>query len=191
MSVNIEAKLPWTTELVETIVMQPKPLRDIGEEKFSDGKKRIQPHSIISTINLTTMFMTTICDAYDESEYKGNSRTLLRFHRKLAPYRISFAIVSSGVSANVLSELNDLALYLTKQLRLNHVSTLFSASSSKLSLEAQWRLYDEMGIPYNILLNEKTLKDGLAFLRSRDTTLKEQVHVTELVGYVDQLFRNY
>lgn len=137
------------------------------------------------------MFINSICDSYDEPEYKGTKRTLLRFHRKLAPYSISFAIAGGGsmwikvfleesnlksvlVAANI-SELTDLALYLTKQLRTNHVSTLFLPSSSKLSLEAQWRQYDELGVPYNVLLNEKTLKDGLALLRSRDTTLKVRV----------------
>lgn len=195
--------------------------------QLKDGKKLIHPHSIVSTIDLTTMFINSICDSYDEPEYKGTKRTLLRFHRKLAPYSISFAIAGGGgmpikvfleqnnlrsvlVAANI-SELTDLALYLTKQLRTNHVSTLFLPSSSKLSLEAQWRQYDELGVPYNVLLNEKTLKDGLALLRSRDTTLKvrlrfkflllvielkccflqEQVHVTELVSYVEQLLKNY
>lgn len=40
--------------------------------------------------------MNTICDVYDESNYKGLKRTLLRFHRKVAPYRVSFAISASG-----------------------------------------------------------------------------------------------
>lgn len=40
--------------------------------------------------------MNTICDAYDESDYKGLKRTLLRFHRKVAPYRISFSVSAAG-----------------------------------------------------------------------------------------------
>lgn len=187
-SVKIMAEYPWNSQLVETLTLFPTS-KFIGQEKFKEGKKTVQAHSIISEIDMTTMFINAICDAHDEPEYKGHKRTLLRFHRKLAPYSISFAV--AGVSSSVISELNDLALYLTKQLRSNHVSTLLLPSSSKLTLEAQWKHYDELGIPYNILLNEGTLRDGIAWLRSRDTTLKEQVHVTDLVTYVEQLFKNY
>lgn len=66
--------------------------------------------SIISTIQLNTLFMNTICDAYDETEYKGNKRVLLRFHRKLAPYNISFAIASGGTSFHAPSILFTLYL---------------------------------------------------------------------------------
>ncbi|KAH1025848.1 hypothetical protein HUJ05_010492 [Dendroctonus ponderosae] len=187
-TVQIRANYPWKSHIVETLALHTGPKYVSEADKFKDGKKTIPSSSIISTIHLNTLFMNTICDAYDESEYKGNKRALLRFHRKLAPYSISFAIASGGVAA-IVQELNDLALHLTEQFRTNHLSTLFLPRSSKLSLEAQWRQYDEMGIPYNVVLNERTLKDGLVHLRNRDTTLK--VHVSELVAYVEQLFKNY
>jgi len=188
-SVQIMAKYPWNSQLVETLTLYPNS-KFLGiDERLKEGKKTVRTSSVVSEIDKTTMFLNAICDAYDEPEYKSKKRTLLRFHRKLAPYSISFAITAVG--ASVVAELNDLALYLTKELRSNHVSTLFLPSSSKLTLESQWKQYDELGIPYNVLLNERTLKDGIAQLRSRDTTLKEQVHVTELVTYVEQLLKNY
>ncbi|CAG9773779.1 unnamed protein product [Ceutorhynchus assimilis] len=188
-SVQIMANYPWGSQLIESLALYPKP-KGIIDHKFKFGKKSLSPHTVVSNIDMSSMFINTLCDAYAEPEYKDTKRTLLRFHRKLAPYSISFSI-ASGLPAGVSTELNDLALYLTRQLRTKHVSTLFLPSSSKLSLDAQWRQYDELGIPYGVLLNEKTLKDGLVLLRSRDTTLKEQVHVTDLVSYVEQLFKNY
>lgn len=73
--------------------------------------------------------------------------------------------------ANVM-ELNDLALYLTKQLRAMNVSTLLLPSSTKFTLEAQFKQYDQLGVPYTVILNDKTLVDGISQLRNRDTTLK-------------------
>lgn len=69
-------------------------------------------------------------------------------------------------------ELNDLALYLTKQLRANNVSTLLLPCNANLALKTLWVKFDELGIPYNVVLNENTLNNGIVFLRSRDTTLK-------------------
>lgn len=68
--------------------------------------------------------------------------------------------------------MKDLALYLSKQLRANYVSTLLLPSSSMHILDSQFKQYDQLGIPYNIVLNDKTLVDGISLLRSRDTTLK-------------------
>lgn len=71
-----------------------------------------------------------------------------------------------------VSELKDLALYLSKQLRANYVHTLLLPSSSMHILDSQFKQYDQMGIPYTAILNDKTLVDGISLLRSRDTTLK-------------------
>ncbi|KAL1498219.1 hypothetical protein ABEB36_009053 [Hypothenemus hampei] len=190
-TVQIQTKYSWNSQLIETITLNPLP-KDLDElDKFKEGKKTVQCHSVVSDINIYTMFLNTICDAFTDSEYKGIQRTVLRFHRKLAPYKISFAISSAVTTASTLLDLNDLALHLTRQLRSVHLSTLLLPICSKISLDAQWKLYDQLGVPYNILLNEKTLKDGLVLLRSRDTTLKEQVHVSEIVNYMKQLFENY
>lgn len=76
------------------------------------------------------------------------------------------------VNAESLNELQDLALYLTKLLRQNYITTLLLPSNVKKTLDAQYKQYDELGIPFTIYLNENTLKDGIAWLRSRDSTLK-------------------
>ncbi|CAG9839687.1 unnamed protein product [Diabrotica balteata] len=157
-------------------------------ERFKE-RKFVTAHTITSQINLPTIFLNAICDAYQEPVFQDNVRPMFHFHRKLAPFKLSFAM--TGSSQAITKELEDLALYLCKQLRANHVSTLYLPSSSRNTLEAQYKQYDQLGIPYTVVLNERTLNDGIANLRSRDTTLKEQVHVTELVTYVEQLFRNY
>ncbi|CAH1999452.1 unnamed protein product [Acanthoscelides obtectus] len=191
-TVEINAKYPWGYQEIEKLVLNSD-LNDLGLEnsqvQFKEGRKAVRPHTVTSTINLSTMFLNFLCDGYEEPLFQGKPRTILRFHRKVAPYRISFAV--SGTNAVSISELSDLALYLSRQLRSNHISTLLLPSTSKHSLEAQYKQYDQLGVPYTAVLNENTLKDGILYLRSRDTTLKEQVHVTSLVTYIEQLFKNY
>nr|XP_023028589.1 DNA polymerase subunit gamma-2, mitochondrial [Leptinotarsa decemlineata] len=135
------------------------------------------------------MFMNSICDAFDETLVVNKARKLLRLHKKLAPFKISLAV--SGADQSSTAELSDLAVYICRQLRTNHVSTLLLPSSNQLKLDAQFKQYDELGVPYTILLSDSTLKDGIVFLRNRETTLKEQVHVSQLVTYIDQLLKNY
>lgn len=64
--------------------------------QLKDSRKKIQPYFISSNICFSTMLLNTLCDAYEEPLYHEEKRPLLRFHRKLAPYKISFAVTSSG-----------------------------------------------------------------------------------------------
>ncbi|XP_057659889.1 DNA polymerase subunit gamma-2, mitochondrial [Diorhabda carinulata] len=188
-TVDILANYPWGSQLLETLTLNRCDSNFTNQQLQFKERKFITAHTITSQVNLPILFLNTLCDAYQEQTYQDKSRSLFLFHRKLAPYKISFAI--SGTNQTAIKELEDLALYLCKQLRTNHFSTLYLTSSSKNTLEAQYKQYDLLGIPYTILLNERTLKDGIAHFRSRDTTLKEQVHVTEIVNHVELLFKNY
>nr|CAI5823090.1 unnamed protein product [Callosobruchus analis] len=191
-NVEIRAKYPWGDQQIEKLVLNCG-VNDLGLDsshlQFKEGRKTVQSHTVSSTINLPTMLLNFLCDGFDEPLFQGKPRTMLRFHRKLAPYLVSFAIY--GANAASVSELSDLALYLSRQLRTHHISSLLLPSASKLSLETQYKQYDQLGAPYTAVLNENTLKDGILYLRSRDTTLKEQVHVTDLITYVEQLCKNY
>ncbi|XP_008196614.1 DNA polymerase subunit gamma-2, mitochondrial [Tribolium castaneum] len=189
-NVEILAKYPWGDQLVESLSVVSK-IEGLtsGQLQVQEGKKLVEMHCVVSKISSVTMLLNTICDAYEEPLFQEKERPLFRFHRKLAPYKISFS-VPSGTKA-VTNELKDLAVYLCRQLRKNHISCLYLPSSYKNTLDFQWKQYDQLGVPYNVLLNEKTLKNGIVFLRSRDTTLKEQVHVADLAPYVEKLFKNY
>jgi DNA polymerase gamma 2 len=66
-------------------------------------------------------------------------------------------------------------VYLTKQLRSVGISTLLLPDMAKKSLESQFSRNDELGIPYTVVLNDASLKNGIVGLRSRDTTLKVSV----------------
>ncbi|GLV46022.1 DNA polymerase gamma subunit 2 [Carabus blaptoides fortunei] len=189
--IEITSTYPWGSHVIETIHLNPNGHQSLNNDQLlmKDGRKRVHAHCISSITHLSTMVLNTLCDAYDDPVFQDVSRPLLRFHRKIAPYKISFAISTSN-AANT-EELNELALYLCKQLRVNNVSVLLLPTASRISLDSQWCQYDQLGIPYSILLNDSTLKNGIANLRSRDTKLKEQVHISDLSNYVDQLFKNY
>lgn len=76
------------------------------------------------------------------------------------------------VDASVGEELSQLAFYLAKQIRGKGISTLLLPDLAKKSLESQFLRNDELGIPYTVVINDSTLKNGIIGLRSRDTTLK-------------------
>jgi Glycyl-tRNA synthetase (class II) len=81
-------------------------------------------------------------------------------------------LCSYFTDASIGEELSQLSLYLTKQLQNVGISTLLLPDVAKKSQESLFSRNDELGIPYTVVLNDATLKNGILALRSRDTTLK-------------------
>lgn len=67
------------------------------------------------------------------------------------------------------------------------MSSLLLPSASKLNLDIQYRQYDQLGVPYTVVLNENTLKNGIIQLRNRDTTLK--VCINSVITKYDQIIQ--
>lgn len=44
--------------------------------------------------------------------------------------------------------------------------------------------YDEMSILFTVLITEATLENGLIHLRSRDTTMKEMMHISKVKDFL-------
>lgn len=63
------------------------------------GKKKVLPHVVESETSLEKAVMVFLCDGYAELPYHNDSREVFRFHRKLAPYKITFA---APLSSNMI-----------------------------------------------------------------------------------------
>lgn len=46
--------------------------------------------------------------------------------------------------------------------------------------------YDEMGVLFSVVISENTLESGLLQVRSRDTTIKEIVHISEIKNFLSR-----
>lgn len=92
-----------------------------------------------------------------------------------------------------MNDLKDLCLHINNVLsgsglRLKQENMIFTECYHKLDDE----LYkcDSLGIPYAVIINESSLQNGLLKLRSRDTTLEETIHISDLPTYLLQIFSN-
>ncbi|XP_025416295.1 DNA polymerase subunit gamma-2, mitochondrial isoform X2 [Sipha flava] len=96
-STEIRAEFPWGQETIETI-------RNISTKMFDNldpleqemfiarvGKRKVLPHVVESETSLEKAFMVFLCDGYADLPYHSGRREIFRFHRKLAPYKITFA----------------------------------------------------------------------------------------------------
>lgn len=129
----------------------------------------MSPHIVESECQLEPATLVYMCDAFDPIN-EDACRDMMRFHRKLAPFKVTFA--ASATTASVSKELTDLALVLARKIRKAGIPCLLLPDIAKTSLESNFSRADAMGIPYTVVMNDKTLTDGIIGIRSRDTTLK-------------------
>ncbi|XP_050425367.1 DNA polymerase subunit gamma-2, mitochondrial-like isoform X4 [Adelges cooleyi] len=177
---EIRAEFDWGQETIETISNVGSKFFDkldpTDREKFlaRAGKKKLLPHIIESETSLEKASMVFLCDGYADLPYHNERRETFRFHRKIAPYKITFAASLSSLG-----------------LKKSGVSTLLAPNIAKKSLETQFTDADCLGIPYTAVLSESTLENGIMGLRSIETTLEEKIHVANLTSYVELLIKNY
>ncbi|XP_054259319.1 DNA polymerase subunit gamma-2, mitochondrial [Macrosteles quadrilineatus] len=184
-AVEIVAKLPWIEETVETIHNHgSRPLESYGTMfEVKIGRKRVLPHVIESVCLEAPATVAYLCDAFHPSQ----SRTLLRFHHSLTPYK---AAVLIDAEDGVPEELKLLAEFLNLSLRRAGLLTLMSCvNDNENSVNLLFKKHDLLGIPYSLVIKDETLSNGIAGLRSRDTMLQEQVHISRITSYLKQLFR--
>ncbi|KAK3930360.1 DNA polymerase subunit gamma-2, mitochondrial [Frankliniella fusca] len=188
--VNILAEFDWGSTTIETIHLSPLNFGNMSQEqiemlKAKDGRKQVLPISVECILSLEIASLVFLCDAYSPN----SKRQLLRLHRRLSPIKAGFVINLTDLT--VADRLLDVAKHLSRSLRQNGLSTLFLPDILKKSHDSQLVRNDEMGIPFTIVLSDSTLNDGIIWLYSRETTLKEQVHISKVPEYMTLLMKNY
>ncbi|XP_054743107.1 DNA polymerase subunit gamma-2, mitochondrial [Anastrepha obliqua] len=183
-SITIKSKLPYATLDVESITFVPLTGAHLDKSvsHFSKNSDQNIPAVIRSVIDLHAATSAILFDSVDNDR----ENTLL-LNRKLAPFQCAVACLNEGEQ---LSDLKDLYLHLQfvlKRSGLRLMSENISGASRK-ELEIGLQKCDCLGIPYILIIDESTLMTGLLSLRSRDTTLEETIHISDIPGYLLQIF---
>ncbi|XP_054718692.1 DNA polymerase subunit gamma-2, mitochondrial-like isoform X1 [Uloborus diversus] len=182
---SVILQYPWGKEKVETITLyDDNNFKELCmkygfEQKMSNFSV---PAVVTCETELDLAAFAYLTSDFSEKWRENELRNMFQFHVKLAPYKVCLCLSASSI--DTLKKLSDVANHLMKEFRKGDITVfphydVLSSNESQLHVFPFCR-YDEMGVPYSVALNENTLSNGVAGLRNRDTTLQEQVHVTEL-----------
>ncbi|XP_059005210.1 DNA polymerase subunit gamma-2, mitochondrial isoform X2 [Mustela lutreola] len=112
----------------------------------------------------------------------GNESQLqvLKLHPCLAPVKVAL-----DVGRGPTVELRQVCQGLFNELLENGISVWPGYMETvQSSLEQLYSKYDEMSILFTVLITEATLENGLIHLRSRDTTMKEMMHISKVKDFL-------
>ncbi|KAG8186659.1 hypothetical protein JTE90_014735 [Oedothorax gibbosus] len=173
---SIMLEFPWGKFHLETVT-----LRKNGATLNNSSVENNNVESAVLTCEteLDLAVIAYLSNSFSEKWRGGETKNVLQLHFKLAPYKVCLFLEASDIES--LKKLETLKSHLTKELKDSSIS-LFSSPvlEHSSSISTSFDRLDEMGVPYIIVLNEKSLLTGIAGLRNRDTTLQEQVHIAEL-----------
>ena len=146
-----------------------------------DSKTRFLPFVIEPSAGVDRTFLALMCDAYSEEVVKEKTRVVLRFDKKLSPYKIAiFPLLKNR------HEIVKLAKGIYEDLKRNYVSVYDdTAAIGKL-----YRRQDEIGTPFCLTVDVESLQDSKVTVRHRDTMEQERVNIDNLKEFFYSKFTN-
>lgn len=131
------------------------------------------PYVIEPSLGADRVLLAFLCDAYDEeTDEKGDVRTVLHFHPALAPFKAAVLPLSK--------KLSDKATEIYSELSKDFMIDFDDAGS----IGKRYRRQDEIGTPVCITYDFDSVEDNCVTVRDRDTMEQKRIPIAELKAYI-------
>jgi glycyl-tRNA synthetase len=185
---DVEFLFPWGWDELEGIANRTDyDLRQHAEhsgerlEYFDQAAgERYVPHVIEPAAGATRAAMAFLMAAYDEEEVaregqgKGELRTVLRLHPRIAPYKV--AVLPLSKKPELQAPANEVLGLLQPHLMCDYDETQ--------AIGRRYRRQDELGTPFCVTVDFDTLDDHAVTVRDRDTMAQDRVPIAGLLDHL-------
>ncbi len=138
------------------------------------GRKFV-PHVIEPAIGVNRLFLMVLADAYTEEDLgEGKVRTVLKISPRLSPVQV--AVFPLQKDEALRTRAREIYAKLKKQFRCE-----FDDSGN---IGKMYRRQDEIGTPYCITIDYKSLESGVVTVRDRDTMKQENISIERISEYI-------
>jgi glycyl-tRNA synthetase len=149
--------------------------------EYVDGGsgERYVPHVIEPAAGVDRALLAFMCDAYDEDEIEGETRTVLRLHPALAPVKVAvLPLVRKDGQPELAGEVY-------RALRERFQAEYDEGGA----IGRRYRRQDEIGTPYAVTIDHQSLEDRTVTLRDRDSLTQERIAIDELPEEIERRLR--
>jgi glycyl-tRNA synthetase len=132
--------------------------------------ERYVPHVIEPAAGADRATLAFMVDAYDEEEVEGEQRTVLRLHPRLAPVKVAvLPLLRKDGQPELAREVYE-ALRGRMQAEYDEGG----------SIGRRYRRQDEIGTPFAVTVDHRSLEDRTVTVRERDSLSQDRVPIDEL-----------
>ena len=143
------------------------------DERFTE---KFVPFIIETSAGCDRTLLTTLVDAYDEIEVKGEPRVFLRLSPKISPIK---AAIFPLVNKEGMPEYAEKVYHDLKK----KFKVFFDDSGA---VGRRYARMDEAGCPYCITIDGQTLQDQTMTVRDRDTMEQSRMSADQIVAFLDE-----
>ncbi len=183
---DVEFLFPWGWDELEGIANRGN--YDLTQHQTHSGQsleyydqaanERYLPHVIEPAAGATRTAFAFLIAAYTEVEVKGEKRTVLRLHHRIAPYKVAVLPLSKK------PELTGPCLEMLATLQ----GSFMCDYDETQSIGKRYARQDEIGTPYCVTFDFDSIEDRSVTVRDRDTMEQERIPIEGLVRYLQDKF---
>ncbi len=141
--------------------------------------ERYLPYVIEPAAGADRATLAFLCDAYDEDEIDGDTRTVLRLHPLLAPVKAAvLPLVKKDGQPELAREVVNL---LRERMQVEY--------DEGGAIGRRYRRQDEIGTPWSVTIDHQSLDDRTVTIRDRDSLAQERIAIDALASELDRRLR--
>ncbi len=165
-------------ELNGKVVKIPKDAYEIRVEEEIIGGERFIPHVIEPSFGIDRILYAILEHSYYEREDSGYK--VLKLNPQISP-------IKAGVFPLMPKDnLDSLAMKILRELRDNGINSYYDESGS---IGRRYARADEIGVPFCITVDYKSLEDSTVTIRDRDSAEQKRVKIESLAETLSKLIR--
>ncbi len=179
---DVEFMYPWGWGELEGIAQRTN--FDLTQHANHSGQKldffdqatneRYVPFVIEPAAGVNRAMAAFLLAAYEEDEVGGETRTVLKLHPRLAPYKVAVLPLSKKDTLTPLAR--EVFASLSDRYMVDYDDTQ--------SIGRRYRRQDEIGTPLCVTVDFDSLDDGAVTVRDRDSTEQVRVPIVELESHL-------
>ncbi len=179
---DVEFMFPWGFDELEGIAQRTD--YDLKQHAEHSGERldyfdqqaneRYVPYVIEPAAGATRTMAAFLLAAYDEDVVNDETRTVLRLHPRLAPYKVAVLPLSRKDTLTPLA--HEVRKLLSERYMVDYDETQ--------AIGRRYRRQDEIGTPLAVTVDFDSLDDKAVTVRDRDTTEQVRVPIDELLTTV-------
>ncbi|TCP57578.1 glycyl-tRNA synthetase [Tumebacillus sp. BK434] len=139
-----------------------------------ETNEKFIPYVIEPSLGADRVTLAFLIDAFDEEQLEGgDSRTVLRFHPALAPFKAAILPLSKKLAEPAQAVFGDLA---------KHFMVDYDDAGS---IGKRYRRHDEIGTPFCITYDFESQEDGQVTVRHRDSMEQVRMPIADLKAFIE------
>ena len=123
---------------------------------------------------IVRLVLVALCDSYDVEQLENDTRTVMRLHPAIAPYKAAVLPLSKQLNENA----QELLAQLSKEFSVTYDETA--------SIGKRYRRQDAIGTPFCITYDFDSLNDNCVTVRERDSMKQIRLPISEVASYINE-----